>query len=153
MIRENLSTNPTGDPNPIFEFAATNLAPRAQQQDKTQEDLEHTMSLMFFPGEKPPEIAYQFDSKIRRDTATRVNEALLGAYNSRTKTTLAELVNHRAWAEKMGTILKKITPEDPVALNLDPTPQDDPSPSNNGVSQHNGSSTGDAMAIGWGAQD
>ena len=154
MIRENLSTTPTGDPNPIFDFAAANLAPRAQKQDKTQQDLEHTMSLMFFPGEKPPEIAYQFESKIRQDTAGRVNEALLGAYNNRTKTTLAELVNHRAWAEKTARILKKINyPDDHVALNLDPTSNSlwEPSQSNNGVSQQNGSGTGDAMATGWGA--
>ena len=149
MIRNNLSTDPPSDPNPIFEFAAANLTPRAHKQENTKRDLEHTMSLMFFPGKKPPEIAYQLDPQIRQDTAIRVNDALLGAFNQRTKTTLAELVNHRAWAEKKAIRMKKIGPEDPVTLNLDPTPQSETNPSNNGVPQHNGSGTGGNLPTTW----
>ena len=152
MIRENLSTDPPGDPNPIFDFAATNLAPRAQKHDQTRHDLEHTMSLMFFPGKKPPEIAYQFESKIKQDTARRVNEALLDAHNQRTNTTLAELVNHRAWAQQKAIDMKKIGSEDRISLGLDPTPPTDQAPSNNGTSQQNGSGSGDAMATGWEAE-
>lgn len=152
MIRENLATDPPGDPNPIFDFASANLSPYAHMHEQTLRDLEHTMSLMFFPGPKPPEIAYQFEPKIKQDTVRRVNEALLRAHNERTYTTLAELVDHRAWSHQKAIDVKKISPEDRISLGLDPTPQNGHSSGHNGTSQHNGAGPGDTMATSWDAE-
>lgn len=146
MIRENLATDPPSDPHPIFEFASANLSPYAHMHEQMLRDLEHTMSLMFFPGSKPPEIAYQFEPKIKQDTARRVNEALLTAHHQRTYSTLADLVDHRAWSHQKAIDLKKIGSEDRISLGLDSSPQDGHHSGHNDTSHQNGSGSSDAMA-------
>ena len=140
----------TGEYMKAVDFSTAYLAAPAAANDALLLDLEQTMVMLMFPrGKIPKELLYQLDPSFRRDHAKRVNEALLDSQLRRTKATLYDLVNTRAWAQQKGVETKRIGPEDRLSLNFDKA-QNGHANGNNGVSQQNGG--GDAMATGWEAE-
>jgi len=119
LIRSCTAT-PNGDITPALTFATTHLAPRAPTSPEFLEDLERTMALLIFPPDNlAPPLAALLDTKLRKDVAKRVNEAILLSQGERTKSKLLELVRTRAWAEQKARDAKKDIP-DRIDLGLDP---------------------------------
>lgn len=78
------------------------------------------MALLIFPPDNlAPPLAALLDTKLRKDVAKRVNEAILLSQGERTKSKLLELVRTRAWAEQKARDAKKDIP-DRLDLGLDP---------------------------------
>ena len=77
------------------------------------------MALLIFPPENlAPPLAALLDTKLRKDVAKRVNEAILLSQGERTRSKLLELVRTRAWAEQKARDAKKELPER-IDLGLD----------------------------------
>lgn len=111
LIRTCTST-PDGDINPALEFATTQLAPLAPTNPQFLEDLEKTLALLIFPSENlTPSLAPLLHPDLRKDIATRVNEAILQSQGSRKEARLRNLVKLRAWAEQKAREAKKDVPE------------------------------------------
>lgn len=111
LIRTCTST-PDGDINPALEFATTQLAPLAPTNPQFLEDLERTLALLIFPSENlTPSLAPLLHPDLRKDIATRVNEAILQSQGSRKEARLRNLVKLRAWAEQKAREAKKDVPE------------------------------------------
>ena len=101
-------------------FAETHLGPRAPASPETLNDLESTMLLLIFPGDKPvpTKLAYILEPKLRKDVAKRVNEALLETLGEPTHARLLDLVRLRAWSEEKAREGKLDLPEH-IDIGLD----------------------------------
>lgn len=111
MIRTCTST-PDGDITPALEFATSQLAPRAPTSPQFLEDLERTLALLIFPSENlAPSLASLLNPSLRKDIATRVNEAILQSQGARKEARLRNLVKLRAWAEQKAREAKRDIPE------------------------------------------
>ncbi|KAL1838321.1 hypothetical protein VTJ49DRAFT_2811 [Mycothermus thermophilus] len=100
------------DPTPAVEFATKNLGPRAAAHREFLPDLEQTMALIIFPHDKlRPELAALLSSDLRRNTAAKVNEAVLARQNQRREAAIRQLVRMRAWAETSARSDKMDLPE------------------------------------------
>ena len=75
--------------------------------------------LIFEPGKLAPSLTSQLDPSLRQDVAKRVNEALLESQSQRTRATLYDLVNHRAWAQQKALELKKDSIPERIELGFD----------------------------------
>lgn len=129
MIRS-CSSGPDGDISPALEFATSQLAPRAPTNPQFLEDLERTLALLIFPTENlTPSLAPLLHPDLRKDIATKVNEAILQTQGARKEARLRNLVKLRAWAEQKAREAKKDVP-DKLDLGL--------SDGNNGGSNDNG---------------
>lgn len=83
------------------------------------------MALLIFPPDNlAPPLAALLDPSLRKDVATRVNEALLQSQGDRTRAKLYDLVRTRAWSEQKAREAKKDLPER-IDLGLDPPAHDD----------------------------
>lgn len=111
LIRK-CSSTPDGDISPALEFATSQLAPRAPTDPQFLEDLERTLSLLIFPTENlAPSLAPLLHPDLRKDIATRVNEAILQSQGARKEARLRNLVKLRAWAEQKAREAKKNIPD------------------------------------------
>jgi len=111
LIRTCTST-PDGDITPALEFATSQLAPRAPTSPQFLEDLERTLALLIFPSENlAPSLASLLNPGLRKDIATRVNEAILQSQGARKEARLRNLVKLRAWAEQKAREAKRDIPE------------------------------------------
>lgn len=106
------SSRPDGDISPALEFATSQLAPRAPTNPQFLEDLERTLALLIFPTENlTPSLAPLLHPDLRKDIATRVNEAILHSQGARKEARLRNLVKLRAWAEQKAREAKKDIPD------------------------------------------
>lgn len=106
------TSQPNGDISPALEFATSHLAPRAPTNPQFLEDLERTLALLIFPAENlTPSLAPLLHPDLRKDIATRVNEAILQSQGARKEARLRNLVKLRAWAEQKAREAKKDIPE------------------------------------------
>ena len=79
------------------------------------------MALLIFPPDNlAPPLAALLDHNLRKEVATRVNEALLLSQGERSKAKLYNLVRLRAWSEQKAREAKKDLP-DKISLGLDPS--------------------------------
>ncbi|KAK3307634.1 CTLH/CRA C-terminal to lish motif domain-containing protein [Chaetomium strumarium] len=110
-----------GDVTPAVDFAVEKLGPRAATNKKFLVELEKTMSLLIFPHDSlQPELAALLSSDLRRDTATKVNEAVLLRKNERREAAIRQLVRMRAWAETSARSKNKDLPDSiELGLNAD----------------------------------
>jgi glucose-induced degradation protein 8 len=120
LIRTCTST-PGSDISPAINFASSQLAPRAATNPEFLRDLELTMSLLIFlPAEDTlqPQFAELLQPSLRRDVASRVNEAILGSMGARGEARLRNLVRLRIWAEeKARAAAKPLPPFLPLGLS------------------------------------
>ncbi|KAK3391103.1 CTLH/CRA C-terminal to lish motif domain-containing protein [Podospora didyma] len=101
-----------GDIQPALDFATNKLAPRAATNSEFLRDLEKTMALLIFPHDNlQPELAQLLHSDLRRNTAIKVNEAVLVRQTQRREAAIRHLVRMRAWAESSARSKKKDLPE------------------------------------------
>lgn len=111
LIRDGTS-HPGGDISPALEFATSQLAPRAPTNPQFLEDLERTLALLIFPSENlSPSLAPLLHPDLRKEIATRVNEAILQSQGARKEARLRNLVKLRAWAEQKAREARKDVPE------------------------------------------
>ena len=90
--------------------------------------------LIFPPDDLAPPLAALLDPNLRREVATKVNEALLRHQPARTKAKLFDLVKLRAWAEQKARESKKDLP-DRLDLGLDSVPSAQDGTQSNGESE------------------
>ena len=106
------SSSSDGDISPALEFATSQLAPRAPTNPQFLEDLERTLSLLIFPSENlAPSLAPLLQPDLRKDIATKVNEAILQNQGAHKEARLRNLVKLRAWAEQKARESKKNIPD------------------------------------------
>ncbi|KAL4896226.1 CTLH/CRA C-terminal to lish motif domain-containing protein [Aspergillus ambiguus] len=106
------SSSPDGDISPALEFATSQLAPRAPTNPQFLEDLERTLALLIFPTENlTPSLAPLLHPDLRKDIATKVNEAILQSQGARKEARLRNLVKLRTWAEQKAREAKKDIPD------------------------------------------
>jgi hypothetical protein len=111
LIRK-CSTSPNGDITPALDFATSQLAPRAPTNPQFLEDLERTLALLIFPTENlAPSLATLLHPDLRKDIATKVNEAILQTQGLRKEARLRNLVKLRAWAEQKAREAKRDIPD------------------------------------------
>ncbi|KAF2655562.1 hypothetical protein K491DRAFT_692764 [Lophiostoma macrostomum CBS 122681] len=114
------TTNADADITPALNFASSQLAPRAATNPDFLKDLELTMSLLIFlptEGALQPQFAELLQPSLRRDVASRVNEAILTNMGMRGEARLRSLVRLRVWAEdKARAAGKDIPPAMPLGL-------------------------------------
>jgi len=107
------SSTPNADIKPALEFAQSQLAPRAATNPQFLKDLELTMSLLLFhPSEasSQPQLAEILRPSLRRDVASRVNEAILETSLAPRQARLHNLVRLRMWSEDMARSTGKDLP-------------------------------------------
>jgi hypothetical protein len=103
---------PGSDITPALDFATSQLAPRAPTNPQFLADLERTLALLIFPSDKlDPALASLLDPALRKEIATRVNEAILQNQGARKEARLRNLVKLRAFAEQKARDTKKDIPE------------------------------------------
>ncbi|KUL89963.1 hypothetical protein ZTR_02950 [Talaromyces verruculosus] len=123
LIRRCTST-PDADITPALEFATSQLAPRAPTNPQFLEDLERTLALLIFPSENlAPSLATLLQPNLRKDIATRVNEAILKNQGARKEARLRNLVKLRAWAEQKARETKPGGLPDHLNIGLYPEKQ------------------------------
>lgn len=119
LIRSCTSSS-TADIKPALNFASSQLAPRAATNPDFLKDLELTMSLLIFlPSDGPlqPQLAELLEPALRRQVASRVNEAILTSMGSRGEARIRGLVRLRSWAEaKAREAGKELPPSLPLGL-------------------------------------
>ncbi|KAF2708832.1 hypothetical protein K504DRAFT_433400 [Pleomassaria siparia CBS 279.74] len=118
LIRTCTSTA-TSDITPALNFASSQLAPRAATNPDFLKDLELTMSLLIFlPSDNlQPQLAELLKPSLRRDIASRVNEAILCSMGARGEARIRSLVRLRLWAEtKARDSGKDLPPYIPLGL-------------------------------------
>ncbi|KAL2001382.1 hypothetical protein VTN02DRAFT_1830 [Thermoascus thermophilus] len=143
LIRKCTST-PNGDITPALDFATSQLAPRAPTNPQFLEDLERTLALLIFPSENlAPSLAALLHPDLRKEIATRVNEAILQSQGARKEARLRNLVKLRAWAEQKAREAKKDIPE---KLDIGLIPENSNAANNGRSSSQNGSSNDAVMA-------
>ncbi|KAJ5815415.1 hypothetical protein N7474_007192 [Penicillium riverlandense] len=141
LIRSCTST-PDGDISPALEFATSQLAPRAPTNPQFLEDLERTLALLIFPSDNlAPSLAALLDPGLRKDIATRVNEAILQSQGVNKEARLRNLVKLRAFAENKARDAKKDIPEK-LDLGLVGDAQDGSSGNQNSSSNSNSNENG-----------
>ena len=111
------------------------------------------MALLIFPPDNlAPTLAALLDPALRQEVAQRVNRALLQSRGERTKATLYDLINHRAWAQQKA--LETMKDRVPEHLDLGfGSAQNGHESSQNGTSsshQHNGHEEPMAITTSWG---
>lgn len=88
-------------------FAQEQLGPRAPASKEFTEDLELTMSLLFFSRDNiPPRVRRLLHPDLRREVADSVNKAILDQQSQRRVTAIRELTKLRAWAENTARVRK-----------------------------------------------
>ncbi|EEA26084.1 hypothetical protein TMatcc_005663 [Talaromyces marneffei ATCC 18224] len=123
LIRRCTST-PDADITPALEFATSQLAPRAPTNPQFLEDLERTLALLIFPSENlAPSLATLLQPNLRKDIATKVNEAILKNQGARKEARLRNLVKLRAWAEQKAREIKPAGLPDHLSIGLYPEKQ------------------------------
>jgi glucose-induced degradation protein 8 len=140
LIRTCTST-PNEDITPALEFATSQLAPLAPTKPQFLEDLERTLALLIFPAESlAPSLASLLHPDLRKEIATRVNEAILEKQGARKEARLRNFVKLRAWAEQKAREAKRDIPEKlDLGLTSDNSQTDSdhgPSTSQNGCSDN-----------------
>jgi len=119
LIRTCTSTA-TSDITPALNFASSQLAPRAATNPDFLKDLELTMSLLIFlPSDNlQPQLAELLKPSLRRDIASRVNEAILcSTAGGRGEAKIRSLVRLRMWTEnKAREAGKDLPPFIPLGL-------------------------------------
>ncbi|KAH9883785.1 CTLH/CRA C-terminal to lish motif domain-containing protein [Xylariomycetidae sp. FL2044] len=86
---------------PALTFARTRLGPEAPNSPELLEDLEKTMSLLIFDHSSlEPSIAALLKPELRREVASRVNQAILDRQHQRREAAIRQLVQMRAWSEE-----------------------------------------------------
>lgn len=134
LIRRCTST-PDADITPALEFATSQLAPRAPTNPQFLEDLERTLALLIFPTENlAPSLATLLQPNLRKDIATRVNEAILKNQGARKEARLRNLVKLRAWAEQKARETKPGGLPDLLNIGLYPEKQQQSTEHSNGNS-------------------
>ncbi|KAL8408020.1 hypothetical protein RB594_006717 [Gaeumannomyces avenae] len=83
------------------------LGPRAPASKEFTEDLELTMSLLFFSRDNvPPGVRRLLHPDLRREVADSVNKAILAQQSQRCMTAISELLKLRAWTENTARLRK-----------------------------------------------
>lgn len=128
LIRKS-TTSRDGDITEVLAFASTQLAPRVPGNPAFQQDLERTMALLCFPMDKlAPPLAELMDPALRRQVASKVNEAILEAQGVPKEAKIRRMIRLRAWAEqKMRSTIKEDAPN--LDLGLDDYPKTPNGPS------------------------
>lgn len=148
LIRTAIATE-DGDIYPALTFAQTHLAPRAPTKPQFLEDLEQTMALLIFdPQNLAPPLAALLEPELRQQTAQRVNQALLASQGERTKATLYDLVNHRAWANQKAIESKKEHLPNQIELGCG-LEESGPEGSHDGTLSRSNGQADAVMASGW----
>lgn len=120
LIRACTSSS-TSDITPALNFASSQLAPRAATNNDFLKDLELTMSLLIFlpatPGTLQKELNELLEPSLRRNVASKVNEAILTSMGAHGESRMRSLVRLRQWAEtKARAAQKDIPPALPLGL-------------------------------------
>ena len=111
LIRQSKST-PDKDITPALEFATSELAPRAPTNPQFLDDLEKTLALLIFPADSlEPSLAALLSPDLRKEIASRVNEAILHNQGTHREARLRNLVKLRVWAENKAREARKDIPE------------------------------------------
>lgn len=126
------TSSATADVTPALNFASAQLAPRAATTPEFLKDLELTMTLLIMlpaTGKLQPELAELLEPSLRRDVASKVNEAILTSMGDHGEARMRSLVRLRHWAEaKARATGKDISPVLPLGLQ----DADETSSENNG---------------------
>lgn len=97
------TSSAASDITPALNFASSQLAPRAATNADFLRDLELTMSLLIFlpaaPGTLQRELNELLEPSLRRNVASKVNEAILTSMGARGECRMRSLVRLRQWAE------------------------------------------------------
>lgn len=100
LIRD-CTSSPDGDIGPALAFATTHLAPRAPENPKFLHDLERTMALLCFsPEGLAPPLAELVDPALRRNVASKVNEAILESEAWMKEAKIRDLIRLRGWTDQ-----------------------------------------------------
>ncbi|KAF1839461.1 hypothetical protein BDW02DRAFT_575545 [Decorospora gaudefroyi] len=114
------TSSATADITPALNFASSQLAPRAATNPDFLKDLELTMSLLIFlpeTGTLHKELTDLLEPSLRRNVASKVNEAILTSMGARGEARMRSLVRLRQWAEtKARAVGKDIPPSLPLGL-------------------------------------
>jgi len=114
------TSSPNSDITPALNFASSQLAPRAATSAEFLKDLEVTMSLLIFlpsAGTLQKELNDLLEPALRRDVASKVNEAILTSRGLRGEARMRSLVRLRHWAEsKARATGRDIPPTLPLGL-------------------------------------
>ncbi|KNG47085.1 CTLH domain containing protein [Stemphylium lycopersici] len=115
------TSSATSDITPALNFASSQLAPRAATNQDFLKDLELTMSLLIFlpaaPGTLQRELNELLEPSLRRNVASRVNEAILTSMGAHGESRMRSLVRLRQWAEtKARQAGKDLPPSLPLGL-------------------------------------
>ncbi|KAF2645373.1 hypothetical protein P280DRAFT_441792 [Massarina eburnea CBS 473.64] len=113
----------TSDITPVLNFASSQLAPRAATNAAFLRDLELTMSLLIFlPSDKlEPQLNELLRPTLRREVASKVNEAILTSMGTRGEARMRQLVRLRLWAETKAREAGKDLPPT-LDIGLEPEP-------------------------------
>ncbi|KAL7778613.1 hypothetical protein CFE70_008114 [Pyrenophora teres f. teres 0-1] len=106
---------------PALNFASSQLAPRAATNPDFLKDLELTMTLLIFlpapPGELQRELKELLEPSLRRNVASKVNEAILTSMGASGEARMRRLVRLRQWSEsKARAAGKDVPPNLPLGL-------------------------------------
>jgi glucose-induced degradation protein 8 len=114
------TSSTSSDITPALNFASSQLAPRAATNSDFLSDLELTMSLLIFlpaTGTLQKELTDLLEPSLRRNVASKVNEAILTSMGARGEARMRSLVRLRHWAEtKARAAGKDIPPVLPLGL-------------------------------------
>jgi hypothetical protein len=103
----------TSDITSALTFASSQLAPRAATNPDFLKDLELTMSLLIFlpaTGTLQKELTDLLEPSLRRNVASKVNEAILTSMGARGEARMRSLVRLRQWAESKARAAGKDIP-------------------------------------------
>ncbi|KAF1846637.1 uncharacterized protein K460DRAFT_367383 [Cucurbitaria berberidis CBS 394.84] len=113
----------TSDITPALNFASSQLAPRAATNPDFLRDLELTMSLLIFlpatTGTLQRELVELLEPSLRRNVASKVNEAILTSMGARGEARMRSLVRLRQWAETKARAAGKDLPLLPHGLDAE----------------------------------
>ncbi|KAF2873312.1 CTLH/CRA C-terminal to lish motif domain-containing protein [Massariosphaeria phaeospora] len=104
---------------PALNFASSQLAPRAATNAGFLKDLELTMSLLIFlPADNlQPQLAELLKPSLRREVASKVNEAIMTSMGTRGEARMRSLIRLRRWAERQARDTgKDLPPTLPLGL-------------------------------------
>jgi len=89
------------DIKPALNFASSQLAPRAATKPEFLEEFELTMTLLIFlpSDDLQPRLAELLKPALRRQVASKVNEAILTSMGARGEARIRGLHRLRLWAE------------------------------------------------------
>ncbi|KAH8728695.1 CTLH/CRA C-terminal to lish motif domain-containing protein [Phaeosphaeriaceae sp. PMI808] len=113
------TSSATSDITLALNFASSQLAPRAATNPEFLKDLELTMSLLIFlpaTGTLQKELTDLLEPTLRRNVASKVNEAILTSMGARGEARMLSLVRLRHWAELRARDAGKDIPPLPFGL-------------------------------------